>query len=89
MEWIIWDFFFQPISSILSAVTLDVWVFVSYVRYSPTVPGAWFHQDHQINLPLTFVYNTGIMWKNGIVSPSTVDVRGLYNSSVQLLFILL
>ncbi|XP_062590289.1 extracellular matrix protein 3-like [Saccostrea cucullata] len=76
----------QSISSTLSAITLDVWLYVSYVRYSPAVPGAWFHQDHQTVLPLTFVYNTGIMWGEGIVSPSTVDVKGsLYPSAMRVL----
>lgn len=87
-QWIpIYFLSLQSISSTMSAITLDVWLFVSYVQYSPSVPGAWFHQDHQINLPLTFVYNTGIMWRNGIVSPSKVDLKGTFICC--LLFIIL
>ncbi|BFZ14656.1 hypothetical protein BsWGS_17695 [Bradybaena similaris] len=52
-----------------SFVSVKVPLFVSYVFHSPVARGGWLHYDMTSNLQLTFVYDTSILWQNGISSP--------------------
>lgn len=64
-----------------SYVTLRVPLYVSYVFHSPVGAGGWQHFDLQSELRLTFVYDTAILWKDGIGSPPQAELQGLFRSS--------
>ena len=57
-----------------SYVSLRVPLYVSYVYYSPSL--GWRHFDLDTSLQLKFVYDTSILWQEGI--SSTKDEDGLY-----------
>lgn len=57
-----------------SYVSLQVPLYVSYVYYSPTL--GWRHFDLDTKLNLKFVYDTSILWQEGI--SSSRDEDGLY-----------
>lgn len=59
-----------------SYVTLRVPLYVSYVFHSPVGTGGWQHFDLQSELRLTFVYDTAILWKDGIGSPPQAELQG-------------
>lgn len=59
-----------------SYVTLRVPLFVSYVFHSPVAVGGWQHFDLQSELKLTFVYDTAILWQDGIGSPPEAELQG-------------
>lgn len=61
---------------IQSYVTLRVPLHVSYVFHSPVGVGGWQHFDLQSELRLTFVYDTAILWRDGIGSPPEADLQG-------------
>ena len=68
-----------------SYVSLQVPLYVSYVYYSPSL--GWRHFDLDTSLHLKFVYDTSILWQEGISSSKEED--GLYGryKSIQLLCI--
>jgi len=59
-----------------SYVTLRVPLHVSYVFHSPVGAGGWQHFDLQSELRLTFVYDTAILWRDGIGSPPEAELQG-------------
>lgn len=59
-----------------SFVTLRVPLHVSYVFHSPVGAGGWQHFDLQSELRLTFVYDTAILWRDGIGSPPEAELQG-------------
>ena len=59
-----------------SYVTLRVPLHVSYVFHSPVGAGGWQHFDLQSELRLTFVYDTAILWKDGVGSPPEAELQG-------------
>lgn len=61
-----------------SYVTLRVPLYVSYVFHSPVATGGWQHFDLQSELRLTFVYDTAILWKDGIGSPPQAELHGMF-----------
>lgn len=61
-----------------SYVTLRVPLFVSYVFHSPVAVGGWQHFDLQSELKLTFVYDTAILWQDGIGSPPEAELQGRF-----------
>ncbi|MEQ2277556.1 FRAS1- extracellular matrix protein 2, partial [Xenotaenia resolanae] len=68
-----------------SYVTLRVPLYVSYVFHSPLGTGGWQHFDLQSELRLTFVYDTAILWKDGIGSPPQAGLQGLlYPTSMRI-----
>lgn len=71
-------FFFptQVLNLVQSYVTLRVPLYVSYVFHSPVGTGGWQHFDLQSELRLTFVYDTAILWKDGIGSPPQAELQG-------------
>lgn len=66
----------QVLNLVQSYVTLRVPLYVSYVFHSPVGTGGWQHFDLQSELRLTFVYDTAILWKDGIGSPPQADLQG-------------
>lgn len=66
----------QVLNLIQSYVTLRVPLHVSYVFHSPVGVGGWQHFDLQSELRLTFVYDTAILWRDGIGSPPEADLQG-------------
>ena len=62
-----------------SYVTLRVPLFVSYVFHSPVAVGGWQHFDLQSELKLTFVYDTAILWQDGIGSPPEAELQGTFS----------
>ncbi|XP_044286604.1 FRAS1-related extracellular matrix protein 3 [Varanus komodoensis] len=75
----------QVLNLVQSYVTLRVPLFVSYVFHSPAAVGGWQHFDLQSELKLTFVYDTAILWKDGIGSPPEAELQGsLYPTSMQI-----
>ncbi|CAL8333792.1 unnamed protein product [Boreogadus saida] len=68
-----------------SYVTLRVPLHVSYVFHSPVGAGGWQHFDLQSELRLTFVYDTAILWKDGVGSPPEAELQGaLYPTSMRI-----
>ncbi|KAM9333818.1 FRAS1-related extracellular matrix protein 2a [Pholidichthys leucotaenia] len=75
----------QVLNLVQSYVTLRVPLYVSYVFHSPVGTGGWQHFDLQSELRLTFVYDTAILWKDGIGSPPQAELRGaLYPTSMRI-----
>ncbi|XP_078255243.1 FRAS1-related extracellular matrix protein 3 [Rhinoraja longicauda] len=75
----------QVLNLVQSYVTLRIPLFVSYVFHSPAAVGGWQHFDLQSELKLTFVYDTAILWKDGIGSPPEAELQGaLYPTSMRI-----
>ncbi|KAM7179831.1 FRAS1-related extracellular matrix protein 2 [Macrochelys suwanniensis] len=75
----------QVLNLVQSYVTLRVPLYVSYVFHSPVGVGGWQHFDLQSELRLTFVYDTAILWKDGIGSPPEAELQGsLYPTSMRI-----
>ncbi|XP_035998935.1 FRAS1-related extracellular matrix protein 2a [Fundulus heteroclitus] len=75
----------QVLNLVQSYVTLRVPLYVSYVFHSPLGSGGWQHFDLQSELRLTFVYDTAILWKDGIGSPPHAELQGsLYPTSMRI-----
>lgn len=66
----------QVLNLVQSYVTLRVPLYVSYVFHSPVGAGGWQHFDLQSELRLTFVYDTAILWAEGIGSPPKAELQG-------------
>lgn len=69
-------FSLQVLNLVQSYVTLRVPLHVSYVFHSPVGAGGWQHFDLQSELRLTFVYDTAILWRDGIGSPPEAELQG-------------
>ncbi|XP_007950639.1 FRAS1-related extracellular matrix protein 2 [Orycteropus afer afer] len=75
----------QVLNLVQSYVTLRVPLYVSYVFHSPVGVGGWQHFDLKSELRLTFVYDTAILWNDGIGSPPEAELQGaLYPTSMRL-----
>ncbi|XP_071377121.1 FRAS1-related extracellular matrix protein 2-like, partial [Centroberyx affinis] len=75
----------QVLNLVQSYVTLRVPLHVSYVFHSPVGTGGWQHFDLQSELRLTFVYDTAILWRDGIGSPPQAELQGaLYPTSMRI-----
>ncbi|XP_028275656.1 FRAS1-related extracellular matrix protein 2b [Parambassis ranga] len=75
----------QVLNLVQSYVTLRVPLHVSYVFHSPVGAGGWQHFDLQSELRLTFVYDTAILWREGIGSPPEAELQGaLYPTSMRI-----
>ncbi|MFT7807597.1 FRAS1-related extracellular matrix protein 3 isoform X1 [Arapaima gigas] len=75
----------QVLNLVQSYVTLRVPLFVSYVFHSPVAAGGWQHFDLQTELRLTFVYDTAILWQDGIGSPPEAELQGaMYPTSMRI-----
>ncbi|KAH0616008.1 hypothetical protein JD844_026750, partial [Phrynosoma platyrhinos] len=66
----------EVLNLVQSYVTLRVPLYVSYVFHSPAAVGGWQHFDLQSEMKLTFVYDTAILWKDGIGSPPEAELQG-------------
>ncbi|XP_036913585.1 FRAS1-related extracellular matrix protein 2 isoform X2 [Sturnira hondurensis] len=66
----------QVLNLVQSYVTLRVPLFVSYLFHSPTGAGGWQHFDLKAELRLTFVYDTAILWDDGVGSPPGAELQG-------------
>ncbi|XP_004711328.1 FRAS1-related extracellular matrix protein 2, partial [Echinops telfairi] len=75
----------QVLNLVQSYVTLRVPLYVSYVFHSPVGIGGWQHFDLKSEMRLTFVYDTAILWNDGIGSPPEAELQGsLYPTSMRL-----
>ncbi|XP_063776484.1 FRAS1-related extracellular matrix protein 3 [Pseudophryne corroboree] len=75
----------QVLNLVQSYVTLRVPLYVSYVFHSPAAVGGWQHFDLQSELRLKFVYDTAILWNEGIGSPPESELQGsLYPTSMRI-----
>ncbi|KAK6295876.1 hypothetical protein J4Q44_G00335890 [Coregonus suidteri] len=75
----------KVLNLVQSYVTLRVPLHVSYVFHSPVGAGGWQHFDLQSELRLTFVYDTAILWRDGIGSPPEAELQGaLYPTSMRI-----
>uniref|UniRef100_A0A8D0L5A9 FRAS1 related extracellular matrix 3 n=1 Tax=Sphenodon punctatus TaxID=8508 RepID=A0A8D0L5A9_SPHPU len=75
----------QVLNLVQSYVTLRLPLYVSYVFHSPAAVGGWQHFDLQSEWRLTFVYDTAILWKDGIGSPPEAELQGsLYPTSMRI-----
>ncbi|KAG8452768.1 hypothetical protein GDO86_004527 [Hymenochirus boettgeri] len=75
----------QVLNLVQSYVTLRVPLHVSYVFHSPVGIGGWQHFDLHSELRLTFVYDTAILWKDGVGSPPEAELQGsLYPTSMRI-----
>ncbi|XP_010772168.1 FRAS1-related extracellular matrix protein 2-like [Notothenia coriiceps] len=75
----------QVLNLVQSYVTLRVPLYVSYVFHSPVGAGGWQHFDLQSEMKLTFVYDTAILWRDGIGSPPEAELQGaLYPTSMRI-----
>lgn len=78
----------QVLNLVQSYVTLRVPLYVSYVFHSPVGTGGWQHFDLQSELRLTFVYDTAILWKDGIGSPPQAELQGRWLANFKSLLLL-
>ncbi|XP_053399449.1 FRAS1-related extracellular matrix protein 2-like isoform X2 [Mercenaria mercenaria] len=69
-----------------SYVSLKVPLFVSYVYFSPQLSYRWRHFDLSTELKLKFVYNTAILWQEGISTlQEDTDIQAhLYPTSMRI-----
>ncbi|XP_052422928.1 FRAS1-related extracellular matrix protein 2a isoform X2 [Carassius gibelio] len=75
----------QVLNLVQSYVTLRVPLHVSYVFHSPVGAGGWQHFDLHSELRLTFVYDTAILWRDGVGSPPQAELQGaLYPTSMRI-----
>uniref|UniRef100_A0A8C4NEW7 FRAS1 related extracellular matrix 2a n=1 Tax=Eptatretus burgeri TaxID=7764 RepID=A0A8C4NEW7_EPTBU len=75
----------QVLNLVQSYVTLRVPLYVSYVFHSPAAIGGWQHFDLRSDMRLTFVYDTAILWQDGIGSPPEAELQGaLYPTSMRI-----
>ncbi|XP_072315190.1 FRAS1-related extracellular matrix protein 2-like [Eucyclogobius newberryi] len=75
----------QVLNLVQSYVTLRVPLHVSYVFHSPVGAGGWQHFDLQSELRLTFVYDTAILWRDGVGSPPEAELQGaLFPTSMRI-----
>uniref|UniRef100_A0A8C9QQD6 FRAS1 related extracellular matrix 2 n=1 Tax=Scleropages formosus TaxID=113540 RepID=A0A8C9QQD6_SCLFO len=75
----------QVLDLVQSYVTLRVPLYVSYVFHSPVGAGGWQHFDLRSELRLTFVYDTAILWTDGVASPPEAELQGaLYPTSMRI-----
>ncbi|XP_068172836.1 FRAS1-related extracellular matrix protein 2b [Antennarius striatus] len=75
----------QVLNLVQSYLTLRVPLHVSYVFHSPVGAGGWQHFDLQSELRLTFVYDTAILWRDGVGSPPEAELQGaLYPTSMRI-----
>lgn len=63
----------QVLDSVQSYVSLRVPLYVSNVYHSPASVGGWQHFDQSSNLELTFVYDTSVLWQNGVGAQAIAD----------------
>lgn len=61
---------------------------MSYVFHSPVAVGGWQHFDLQSELKLTFVYDTAILWQDGIGSPPEAELQGVFSDLFYSLLVL-
>ena len=61
----------QVLDLVQSYVSMRIPPYVSFVFYSPVSANSRTHFDQESSLQLTFVYDTSILWQNGIASQVT------------------
>ncbi|KAL3878630.1 hypothetical protein ACJMK2_030964 [Sinanodonta woodiana] len=59
-----------------SYVSLRIPLYVSYIFHSPVATGGWQHYDLSSQLKMTFVYDTSILWQDGVSSPTESGFKG-------------
>ncbi|XP_071544014.1 FRAS1-related extracellular matrix protein 2-like [Panulirus ornatus] len=75
----------QVLDAVLSYVSVAVPLYVSYIFHSPVATGGWQHTDLTTHLRLSFVYDTAILWHQGIGAPVTTDFNGfLYPTAMKI-----
>ncbi|XP_013783559.1 FRAS1-related extracellular matrix protein 2-like, partial [Limulus polyphemus] len=75
----------QVLNLVQSFVSVRVPLYVSYIFHSPVATGGWQHNDLTSHLRLTFVYDTAILWKNGIGAPEESQLQGnLYPTGMRI-----
>ncbi|XP_071035799.1 FRAS1-related extracellular matrix protein 2 [Parasteatoda tepidariorum] len=66
----------QVMNLVQSYVSIRVPLYVSYIFHSPVAMGGWQHNDLSSQLRLTFVYDTAILWQQGIGAPEESVLQG-------------
>ena len=66
----------QVLNLTQSYVSLRVPLYVSYVFHSPAARAGWQNYNLQTQLQLTFVYDTAILWQDGISTPEGSQQQG-------------
>ncbi|KAI0207559.1 FRAS1-related extracellular matrix protein 2 [Lamellibrachia satsuma] len=76
----------QVLNLTQSYVSIRVPLYVSYVFHSPIARAGWQSYNLQTQLQLTFVYDTAILWQDGISTPEGSELKGfLHPTSMRLL----
>lgn len=75
----------EVLDAVQSFVSIQVPLYVSCVSYSPMAAGGWQHTDLSTQLRLSFVYDTAILWHQGIRATVESELAGvLYPTSMKL-----
>lgn len=78
----------QVYNATQSFVTLVIPLYVSYTFYSVKVSGGWQSVDLSSNMPVTFAYDTSMLWQSGITCDSsggTGELQGtIYPTSMRI-----
>ncbi|KAG1699840.1 FRAS1-related extracellular matrix protein 2 [Nymphon striatum] len=75
----------QVLDLVQSYVSVNLPLYVSYIFHSPVASGGWQHNDLESDLRLTFVYDTAILWQQGISAPEESQLQGyLYPTSMKI-----
>ena len=62
--------------AVQSHLSIDVPLHVSYVYHSSTDEDGWTDFNHHSSFRLTAVYDTGILWENGVALPEKARLQG-------------
>ena len=62
--------------AVQSHLSIDVPLYVSYIYHSSTDEYGWTDFNHHSSFRLTAVYDTGILWENGVALPEKARLQG-------------
>lgn len=69
--------------AVQSHLAINVPLHVSYIYHSPNDEDGWTDFNHHSSFRLTALYNTGVLWKDGVALPEQAKLQGkLYPASI-------
>ncbi|XP_074649930.1 FRAS1-related extracellular matrix protein 2-like [Tubulanus polymorphus] len=75
----------QVKDEIQSYVAVTVPFYLSYIFHSPAARGGWANYDLNTRLVMSFVYDTAVLWQDGVSTPASADLQGhLYPTSMRI-----
>ena len=73
----------QVKDAVQSHLSINVPLHVSYIYHSPSDEDGWIDFNHHSSFRLTALYDTGVLWKDGVGLPEKAELKGsLYPASI-------